>query len=135
MKERERRIAAEGEWGIVEWAMLRNGRSPAWVFFQQLERRQRAKVLSLLGRLAETGLIINREKFKQLGRKAGKRGRGLWEFKSHQVRLLGDYRCGRRFVVAHGVIKKRGRLKASDIQKAVRILWEFDHRQIEEVIQ
>ncbi|MEE8585279.1 MAG: hypothetical protein V3T83_10555 [Acidobacteriota bacterium] len=51
MKERERRIAAQGEWGIVEWAVLRNGRSPAWMFFQQLERRQRAKVLSLLGRL------------------------------------------------------------------------------------
>lgn len=135
MKERTRKIAAQGEWGEVEWAVLRNGRSPARRFFQQLERREQAKALSLMARLAETGLIVNRERFRQLGKRAGKRGRELWELKSHQLRLLGDYRCQRRFVVAHGLKKKRGRLLASDIQKAVRILWEFDHRKIEEVIQ
>lgn len=135
MKACERRVAAKGDWGIVEWAVLRNGRSPGWAFFQRLGRRDKAKVLCLMARLAEIGLIVNREKFKQLGKRAGKRGRSVWEIKSHQIRLLGGYRPDRRFVVAHGVIKKRGRLQASDIEKTVRILWEFDHLTPEEVIQ
>lgn len=135
MKATERRVAAKGDWGTVEWAVLRNGRSPAQAFFRQLERRDQAAVLSLMARLAAVGLIVNREKFKQSGKRAGKRGRAIWEIKSRQIRLLGGFRPGRRFVVAHGVIKKRGRLQASDIRKAIRILWEFDHLIPEEVIQ
>jgi hypothetical protein len=73
--------------------------------------------------LAQTGRISNREKFKQLGQRAGAGG-GLWEFKSHQIRLIGDFRPGRRFVVAHGTRKKRDELGRQDIETALRILSE-----------
>ena len=91
-------------------------------------------MLCLLARLAENGFIANREKFRQLGKQAGKRGRGLWEFKSRQVSMIGDFRTGRRFLITHGLIKKGGCLRPSDIDKAIRILGEFDRPQPKEVI-
>jgi hypothetical protein len=52
-------------------------------------------VLALFQILGETGKILNREKFKGLG----EQGLGLFEFKSFQIRFIGDFRPGKRFVV------------------------------------
>lgn len=83
-------------------------------------------MLALFRLLAEKGHIATREKFKQLGPRAGKAARGLWEFKSHQLRFIGDFRPGHVFLVAHGLRKKADDLSKSDIDKAVRILTEHD---------
>jgi hypothetical protein len=64
----------------------------------------------------------NREKFKGLG----VQGAGLWEFKSHQVRFLGDFRPGARFVLALGLRKKQDALRPADVQAAARIMAEND---------
>ncbi|MCZ6479261.1 MAG: hypothetical protein O6929_02470, partial [candidate division NC10 bacterium] len=89
-------IAAQGAWGKVEWAVDEKGNMPAREFYLGLTDRDKAKVNTLFGRLAEFGEIRNREKFKQLGAKAGQQAQGLWEFKSFQVRFIGDFRPGRR---------------------------------------
>lgn len=68
------------------------------------------------------GDIASREHFKSLGKSGG----NLWEFKRFQLRFLGDYRPGGRFVVALGLLKKTDDLKRSDIEKASRILAEHD---------
>lgn len=81
-------------------------------------------MLALFKRLAETGDIASREHFKCLG----KRGSNLWEFKRFQLRFIGDYRPGGRFLVALGLRKKRDQLDDSDIKKAARILAEHDQR-------
>lgn len=99
------RIAARGAWGTVEWAQDARGQEPAFTFFEGQEAPDQAKILALFQMLAETGRIPNREKFKSLG----ERGLGLFEFKSFQLRVIGDFRPGRRFVVANGLRKKRGR--------------------------
>ena len=112
----------DGSWGTVEWAVDSRGRMPARDFFLQLGDGDRAKVLALFNRLAQEGRINNKEKFKSLG----ERGAGLWEFKSFQVRLLGDFRPGGRFLVAHGVKKKKDNLNAADIGTALRVLEEDD---------
>jgi hypothetical protein len=118
-------VAVKGPKVTVEWAVDDRGRMPALEFFKSLEKDDRLKVIALFKRLADTGEIASREHFKNLGRSGG----GLWEFKRFQLRFLGDYRPGGRFVVAYGVRKKRDDLNPTDIEKAIRILAEQDERE------
>jgi len=118
--------AAQGLWGSVLWATDARGRYPAKEFFDALPIEDKAKLLALFDRLAQLGPkgVQNREKFKSLGSDGG----NLWEFKSFQIRFLGDFRPGYRFVVAHGLVKKKDRLDRADIDRATRILKEHDAR-------
>jgi hypothetical protein len=75
--------------------------------------------------LAKDGVIPNREKFRKLGQQGGKKYSHLWEFKSFQLRFLGDFR-GKRFLVAHATRKKSDNLSEGDKEKTVRILDEND---------
>lgn len=122
-------LAAEGQWGTVRWATDANGDMPASEFFASQSETDRAKLQALFQRLADFGRIDNEEKFKNLGAKAGKAGRGLFEFKSFQLRFFGDFRPGKQFVVAHGTRKKKDDLSRSDIDTSVRVLAEHDARQ------
>jgi hypothetical protein len=120
------RIAASGTWGTVQWACDSAGRFPAREFYESLSQQDQVKVQALFSLFAGRGRISNEEKFKQLGPKAGKAARGLWEFKSFQIRFIGDFRSGYRFLVAHGLRKKSDDLSRSDIERAVRVLSEHD---------
>lgn len=122
-------IAARGAWGTVEWAVTSDGKMPAHEFFQGLSLGDRAKAAALFQRLADTGRIVNDEKFKNLGDRAGHEGRHLYEFKSFQIRLIGDFRPGRRFIVAEGVRKKKDDLPKPAIQRALQVLAAHDSRE------
>ena len=123
-------IAAEGSWGTVEWAVDSRGDLPARKVYLSLHDKHKVKIDALFRRLADFGPLSNREKFRQLGEKAGTKARGLWEFRSFQIRFIGDFKPGGRFIVAHGLDnKKRDNLPKPDIEKAVRILEEHDSRE------
>ena len=94
-----------GEWGQVEWATDGNGNRTALSYYPKLADRDKAKINALLKLLADLGFIDNREKFKKLGSKAKGEGSELWEFKSFQLRFLGDYRQNGRFIIAHAFRK------------------------------
>jgi hypothetical protein len=83
-------------------------------------------VAALFQRLAEVGRINNREQFRNLGEQSGKRGSELWEFKRFQDRFLGDFRPGRRFLIAAYQQKKKDRLDPAVIERAVGVLGEND---------
>ena len=95
---------------------------PALDFFKALDADDQRRVLALFGMLAGTGRIPNREKFKSLG----EMGLRLFEFKSFQIRFLGDFRPGKRLVVALGLRKKKDALDRSDVEAAARIMREDD---------
>jgi hypothetical protein len=116
------RIAATGTWGTVEWAFDARVNLPAKEFFLALDASDQRKVAALFQWLATEGRVPNREKFKGLGVQGG----GLWEFKSFQIRFLGDFRPGARFLVALGLRKKQDALRPADVQTALRILAEND---------
>lgn len=111
-----------GQKKTVEWAETSSGRRPAQEFFEELGDQDKAKVLALLKRFANHGRISNREKFKKIQD-------GLFEFKSFQVRLLGDHRPGHRFLLALGLTKKRNKHRPKDIRKALAILEDHDRRE------
>jgi hypothetical protein len=121
-------IAALGAWGTVEWAIDSQGGMPAQEFFLKLTDGDKAKVIALFQRLAQTGRISNWEKFRRLGSKAGTRGRDLWEFKSFKIRFIGNFRAGGRFIIANGLFKKADDLPKREIERTVRILEEHDLR-------
>jgi Gp49-like protein DUF891 len=96
---------------------------PAREFYASLGPKDEAKVQALFGRLASKGQITNREKFKRV------EGTDLFELKSHQLRFLGGFRPGGRFLIAHGLWKKKDRLSHSDIEIASRVLTQHDTRE------
>lgn len=75
----------------------------------------------LFDRLAETGRITNKEHFKKL---TDRRGQALWEFKRFQIRFLGSFAPGRRFLVADGLQKKQDGHRSENLDRAARILEE-----------
>ena len=77
---------------------------------------------ALFNRLAADGFIKNDEKFKKLY------DRNLREFKSFQLRFLGDYAKGKQFVVALGLRKKTKAHRPRDLDRAERILGEHVSR-------
>ena len=113
--------AATGAWGRVVWAVEASGRRPAQEFFEQLSDEAAAKVQALFERLAEHGQIKNTEHFKKL---ETRKGHAIWEFKRHQIRLLGRFGPGRQFLVAHGLKKKRDKHRSTDLDRTARILTE-----------
>lgn len=113
--------ATKGPWGRVIWATDAAGKMPARDFFLSQSQSDKAKLMALFKRIADMGQIRNREKFKRVAA-------DLWEFKSHQLRFLGDFRPGGIFVIAHGLRKKQDQLRTEDIEKARRILAEHDAR-------
>lgn len=126
----DHQIAVRGSWGKVEWAVLSADVVPqAHQFYLKQSESDQAKLLTLFKLLANVGRITNREKFKQLGEKAGSRGKDLWEFKSFQLRFIGDFRPGYRFILAQGVRKKRDDLRPADIEAAVQVLYRWDQSQ------
>ncbi|HXJ14016.1 MAG TPA: type II toxin-antitoxin system RelE/ParE family toxin [Candidatus Limnocylindrales bacterium] len=111
-----------GEKLAIVFAVRTNGSMPAKDFFDgELTDAERRKFRPPMERLAETRRVENREHFKKV------EATNLWEFKSHQIRLLGGYLDDGRFALAHGIKKKQDRLKSSDIQVAEEILREFVH--------
>lgn len=108
-------VACQGEQFTVEWALDANGTARGLEYFNGLTEQDQVKAIALIGRLADHGLISNGQKFKKLDD-------DLWELKSFQTRLLGDFRKGRRFLIAYGVTKKDDRHKKKDLRVAKSIL-------------
>lgn len=117
--DRSIRTATTGEKLSIEWAVDARGRCPARDFYEALDRSDRAGLLISFQRLAD-GIRQSREHFKPV------EGQGLLEFKRDQIRLIGNYRPGGRFVIAHGTNKKQDKLRKTDIDRARRILSEND---------
>jgi len=113
--------ATVGQWGTVEWATSASGKLPALEFFESLSSQDAAKIMALFESMAESGAIKNQEKFKKLGNFGSW---AVWEFKSFQLRFLGGFLPGNRFLVAVGLRKKRQKHQRRDIERTAKILEE-----------
>ena len=113
----------------MEWDVDANGSIAAKTHFENLNDADAAKVAPLFQRLSDFGKISNREKFKGLGRE----GADLFEFKSFQDRFIGDFRPGKRFLIAAYARKKKDKLDPAVVKRAVDILlandqWEKENK-------
>ena len=105
----------------IIFAIRTNGSMPTKEFFDnELSDSERRKFRPPMERLAESRYVANREHFKKV-----EGTEHLWEFKSHQIRLLGFYLDDGRFALVHGIKKKQDRLRGSDIEIAEQVKKEF----------
>lgn len=100
------------------WAMTASG-APARECLESLDPAERARILRLYQKLADSGRIHNVEHFKKL------EGTEFWQFKGHQARFLGVFEPGGRFVVLTGFVKKSRRTPRSEIDRARHVLNEY----------
>ena len=104
-----------GKWGRITIAQLHNGEKPAAQFIEALPASDLAKLLSLLKRAGDMGVLNlnNREKFKKLED-------NLYEFKIFQIRIP-CFLAGRTVILTHGFFKKQDKVPKAEIARAKRI--------------
>jgi Gp49-like protein DUF891 len=107
------RILYTGNLHDVAFAQDASGCFPAKEFYQSLNQADKAKIMRICMRLADQGQLCNVLKFKHLGD-------GLFEIKSHQIRIF-CFLDDRTWWLTDGVRKKRDRHQKSDIERARRI--------------
>lgn len=113
----ERPIAYPGVALMIAFAVCADSSSPAERFFDELDGEDKAKMLRLFKQMGDQGKIRSpEEKFKKI-----EGTDGLFEFKSHQVRMPCYFLPGRLLVLTHGLIKKGDRLPPAEIKRAERI--------------
>ena len=93
------KIFCEGKKFTVEVAKRNNGSMPAYDFINKLSKADKAKVTAIIKRLADTGIIRNKEKFKSIGN-------NLYEIKSFQIRIFCCFAKGRLIILLSGIFKK-----------------------------
>jgi phage-related protein len=112
-------IIYNGSLFAVEGAISANGECESKDFLDALGETERAKILKIIKRLANFGVVQNREQFKKVEGE-------IWEFKEFQRRILMYYLPNRRIVLTHGFIKKGDRIPRSEIERANTIRHEYN---------
>lgn len=107
----------KGPCAIVAYARRENGNKPAQSYIENLEQSDQAKLARSFKRIANTGNIWNKERFRKL------RGK-IWEFKIHpKVRVL-CFQSGKTWLLTHGFNKETGDTPSRQIERAEEIMEE-----------
>ncbi len=103
----------------IVFASLKSGERPGERFFDALSMSDKAKLISLFRLAGDLGELRNPEKFGDLGN-------GLYEFKSHQIRMPFQYSRRERgvIVITHGFVKKKDKTPPEEIAGARRYFEE-----------
>jgi len=97
---------------------------PARAFLESLQGRPREQALALIELLERRGNLLREPHSKQVEA-------GLFELRSHRVRIFYTFRPGRRIVLLDGMIKKRDEIPAAVLDRVrlmVREIRELDAR-------
>lgn len=97
----EKNVAHRGPRFTIEYAIRRDASIPGLDFFNGLEPRWQARLLTLYSKLCDAGVIKNTEQFNKFGVD------DFFEFKAYQVRMPCYFCPGKRVVITHGFIKKK----------------------------
>jgi phage-related protein len=114
-----RRVVYPGAKFAIAFAGEKSGACPACDFFDGLSLLDKAKLMALFQIAADHGKFHNPEKFGDLGK-------GLYEFKSFQIRMPFAYAKNERglILITHGFIKQRDKTPKAEIARARRIFDE-----------
>ena len=106
------RVEYQGSIKSIELFINDDGNCPTYDFLETLSASNRRKVDHLFQLMGEKGQIKNKERFKKL-----EGTNGIFEFKSHQIRLL-CFLVGSKVVICRAVMKKRDLHAEQDIRFA-----------------
>lgn len=117
-----RRLEYVGSKLTIECMERVDGSYPAGEFLDELPEKSRKKLDVIFEMLGDQGTIHNVTKFKKVED-------GIFEIKSHQVRIFCFFTSDKRLVLLYGLLKKRDRHKRKDIAKAISMRVDFLDRQ------
>lgn len=119
MKLRKPIIFFRGQKFIVECAIREDGSSDSKAFLDSMDIKKRAKIVKLIERFADFGVIHNKEQFKKVEGK-------IWEFKHFQTRIL-MYHCAIQCIaLTTGFFKKGNKIPKTKIDRANQIMNEYN---------
>jgi phage-related protein len=101
------------------FAVTRAGKCQVQGFIDELDKQDQKKVVALVKRLADHGMLANEQKFHKL------KGLDLWELKSFQVRIFCFFDAGRIVILTHGFSKKSNETPKEEIAKAIKLQKEY----------
>jgi hypothetical protein len=118
----ERIPAYRGQRFTIAFARLKDERSPGAEFYDALPIGDKAKLNNLFRLMADEGHIANAEK-------CGVLDKGLFEFKSFQIRMPFAYSRERGLIlITHGFRKQKDKAPKEEITCAWRIFKEDQER-------
>ncbi len=100
-------------------ALVKNEKCLVQEFINDCQESDQKKIIALLNRAADSGPPRNEEKFKSI------KNTNLWEFKSHQVRILCAFEKDRIIILSHGFIKKSKKTPKREIERAKNLFKEY----------
>ena len=107
------KVVYAGQEKRILWVEDGPGQFRGEEFFLEIDVKGQARLFALFKRFADVGRIVNEEKFRH-------EEDGIYCFKSGQLRIFCFF-DGRDVLVTSGTIKKRRRLKRTELDRAKRI--------------
>lgn len=114
-------IAYSGEKFQIEWYLTEDGASEPLEYFNELSEDYQAKTMALFKRMAETGEIRDKTKFRN-------EGDGIFAFKPQPYRFLCFFVRGRRIIITNGYYKKTDKLPKAEKARADRRKQDYESR-------
>jgi hypothetical protein len=114
-------IAYQGTKFIIEWFFDENGKSQASEYFEELDLSNKAKFLSLLKWMGDTGQIRNEEKFRNEGDQ-------IYAFKPKPHRFLCFFFQGGKIIITSAFEKKKDKLPPPEKEKALKCKASYEQR-------
>ena len=120
MSELDDLILAEGWWGSVQYAVRSSGKSEAKSWFEKQKPKVQSQFDHLFRRIAQTGLISNKELFRKLKD-------GIFEFKRGGNRIA-CFRVENTWFLTHRFPKASDKNLPKQISRARNIMHEHMER-------
>lgn len=114
-------IAYKGEKFQIEWYLDPEGGSDTRDYFLNLDERLQAKAIALFKRMAETGEIKDKTKFRNEGNQ-------IFAFKPMPHRFLCFFVKGRKIILTNAFYKKQDKLPKNEKDRAEKRKADYEKR-------
>lgn len=120
MRDREY-IAYQGRKYIIEWYFTEKGDSPAFDYYNTLDKNQRIKLFYLLKRMGDIGKINDTTKFNNEGDK-------IFAFKPKPDRFLCFFERQGKIIITNAFCKKQQKLPKNEKERALAYKENYEKR-------
>ena len=119
--DKEEYIVYTGEKFSVEWYFDENTKSQAMDYFNSLDENEQRKLLYLVKRLGDFGVISDKTKFNY-------EEDGIWAFKPKPDRFLSFFTNGKKVIITNAFQKKCQKMPKTEKEKAVKCRTDYEER-------
>ena len=119
--DKEEYIVYTGEKFSVEWYFDENTKSQPMDYFNSLDENEQRKLLYLVKRLGDFGVISDKTKFNY-------EEDGIWAFKPKPDRFLSFFTNGKKVIITNAFQKKCQKMPKTEKEKAVKCRTDYEER-------